>query len=475
MRYPCCCLCLLLSISSLQAQDANYWASGYGPGGFFSPGAVIANNRDSGVLFYNPALLALTHKRAVSISGTIYQHETIKVKNGIGRDKDLRSRLFTSIPQMLSGSVELGKRKPVHVSYALIHQAVMNYNVSQRQDTRFNVLRDDYSPGMEYFIGQYSLQNQSRETSALISSGFRLNEKWAVGLTTEAHTRSQHYNESLIARALISTSQDTLFPPVAANEALYQVSYTSVGLRFRAGLSYEAGRHHLGLVLSTPLIHLHGNGTLFSDNALINIKDDLLGDFNVLASTRQTKLKSKWKAPLSIALGYALDIPKGQIYIAGEYFTRIKEYNIITPRDEYFIRPDTGINNQLTATLLKLRESRKAVCNIAVGVSYELRERINGYFAFRTDFNYAEQKNVDGFSPNTAVWDNFHCQIGANIRRSKYNLRLGLLLGYGATDQYKQPFNFDNPSENNFLQGEPGLTKATHLKAGLMVAFVHNL
>jgi hypothetical protein len=40
------------------AQDANYWTSNYGVGGYLNPGATIANNGDSGVLFYNPALLA---------------------------------------------------------------------------------------------------------------------------------------------------------------------------------------------------------------------------------------------------------------------------------------------------------------------------------------------------------------------------------------------------------------------------------
>lgn len=96
-----------------KAQDANYWSNNYGPAGFFTPGAVLANNRDSGVLFLNPALQAWTKKKAVSISGTIYQVEAIKIKNGAGTGKDLKSRITSSVPQMLSGMVALGRKKPV--------------------------------------------------------------------------------------------------------------------------------------------------------------------------------------------------------------------------------------------------------------------------------------------------------------------------------------------------------------------------
>ena len=64
--------CFLLSYGlSVNAQDANYWTTGYNPGGFLTPGAVIAHNRDSGVLFYNPALLAYERKNSASISGDV--------------------------------------------------------------------------------------------------------------------------------------------------------------------------------------------------------------------------------------------------------------------------------------------------------------------------------------------------------------------------------------------------------------------
>lgn len=83
-------------------------------------------------------------------------------------------------------------------------------------------------------------------------------------------------------------------------------------------------------------------GYLLSNNAISNIHFIPQEVVNLLASTRQTKLKSDYKVPASIALGYAYDYRKGQVYVAAEYFLKVKEYNILTPRAEGFVRPDTG-------------------------------------------------------------------------------------------------------------------------------------
>lgn len=467
-------LLLQVPFLSARAQDANYWSNNYGPGGFFTPGAVVANNRDSGVLFYNPALLALTQKKAASISGAIYQVESIRIKDGAGVGKPLKSRVVSQIPQMLSGTVAFGKKKPVYISYALTHSSIINYSVSQRRDAHLNVLNDGHSPGDEYYIGQYSFQNLARETGALISSGFRLTDRLAIGFTAEAQSRSQRYDESIIVRALVNNSSSTMLP-LSSNEGLYEVSYHHTGVKLRAGLSYDVNRHHIGLMVSSPLIHVMGGATLLSDNALANIHFDAQDTINLLASTRQTKVKTTYKTPLSIAAGYAYDHGHGQFYVAAEYFLSVKEYNIVTPRNEFFLRPDTGRSNELTQSLLEMREGRKPVLNVAIGYSRLLMPYLTGYIALRTDFNYAKRTDTDGFSPNTSTWDNYYCQLGVNLRRRRYNLRAGLLLGYGHTSQYQQPVNFDDPKESNFLIGTIGTVPATHFLGAVMLAYVHNL
>ena len=110
---------LLVSMQLVFGQDAHYWASSYGPAGFFTPGAVIARNKDSGVLFYNPALLAYNSRNAASITGTIYQWQKIRVPDGAGTGYPLNSAVGAIVPLIASNSISFNKKKPFTLVYAL--------------------------------------------------------------------------------------------------------------------------------------------------------------------------------------------------------------------------------------------------------------------------------------------------------------------------------------------------------------------
>lgn len=469
---------LLLSLPVfLRAQDANYWSNSYGPGGFVAPGAVIANNRDSGVLSFNPALLAYANKNSASISGNLYQYESINIKNGVGTGLNLTSTNGAVIPEAGAGIFAMHGKHPFVLGYALTRDPVSTYEVTQRRDAHINVLDDSYSPGLENYVGQYSAQNSITETSGLVSVGFRVNKALSAGFSAEGQVRRQVYNTNFSSRALYNVP-DSLFPPIASSQETYLVSYTHIGLRFKGGLSYNAGRHHLGLLATLPLIHLYGRATLYADE---EINDLMLGGgpFNLLANTRQTGVSTRWKSPFSLGLGYAYDYgDEGQVYVSAEYFTKVGDYNVVTPQNSYFIRPDTGSNNSVTSAVLKFKDAHRALVNVAVGVSFRLREAVLGYCAFRTDLTYADPslyKDDEGTEANTSYWNNYHLEFGVNVKKRKFNFRPGISLSYGMTNKYMQPYNFDDPHESNFLSGDTHLTKATHFSGGLMLSYIHNL
>ncbi len=470
---------LMIGISRLIAQDANYWSSSYGPGGFFTPGAVLSYNLDSGVLFYNPALLAKLRKSSVSINGSIYQYEKTKINNAIGTNLDLKGGWGSIIPQMVTNTISFEtKKRPITIAYALLNDPVINFEASQRRDTKYNALNDSYSPGDEYFVAQYNIQNVVTETSGLLAVGFPLTKKLSFGLVMEARIHKQTYSVDYSSRAIFNTSTDTLYPPIASTQETYIVVSTSYGLRFKGGLAYDINEHHhLGLLITSPLINISGTATLLSDAEADNILLEPGQPFNLLATTRQTGLKPTWKIPLSIGFGYTYTYDRGQLYFATEFFPAIKQYNVITPKNDYFIRPDT-INNSATSEILKMIDAHKPVINFALGYSRWLSERFTGFISLRTDFNYADKSlygDNKSYIPNTANWNLYHCQLGVNMKQKKYNMRVGTLLSYGSTKHYLQQVNYDDPNESNFLLGTPGETKASRFSIGLMVSIVHNL
>jgi hypothetical protein len=459
------------------AQDTHYWAQEYGPAGFLTPGAAVALTRDSGVLYFNPALLAHNTKNSASISGSVYQYNSLKIKNGAGDRHNLNSTNVSIIPVVATGVIAFKGSKKFSIGYAIIHNPVIDFNSTQQRDDKFNVLDDSYSPGNEAFIGQYSISNRISETSALLSTGFKLSDRFSFGLSMQGQLHSQHYNESFSARALFNTGGANTLPPIANSEAAYQVSHYNIALNFKAGFAYDAGKHHLGLTITSPLVKLKSNGELLNDNIIndLRLADDTI---NLLASTRQTKLKETWKMPLSIAAGYAYDTSWGQLYLSTEYFSAVSEYNIITPRNEYFIRSDVDDSKQFTSDIVKFKDARQAVINFGLGVSCLLSPEVTGYLSARTDFSYAKKSlyaSTEGYTSNTSNYNNYHWQIGGNFKKRKFNLRTGLLFTYGHTQAYPQPLNLTNPHESNFLQGEPHNTPASYLAVGIMFAYIHNL
>lgn len=472
-------LCAVLFLQTAKAQDANYWSSGYNPAGYLTPGAVVAFNRDSGVMFLNPALLSHNTKSSASISGTVYQYGDIKIKNGAGTGYDLNSTSASIIPQMVSAVIAIKGDHPFTLGYALTHTPVMSFQATQQRDATFNVLDDSYSPRNEAYLGQYKNINTTNETSGIISGGFKISNAFSFGLSAEGDLRKQSYNEDVSARALYNgTTDEEGLPPIATSLESYLASYYNVGVRFKAGLAYDKDRSHVGITVSSPLLHVMGSASLLTDLQLSDIIIAPKDTLNLLANARQQSLKVKYKMPLSTAFGYAYDFDKGQIYFAAEYFAKVNEYSIITPRNETFVKGQAPTDYSGTESL-QFEDARKSILNFGIGASFVLKPDVTGIISLHTDYNYADNSlykdGGDGFASNTAYYNIYHCQIGANIKKRKFNFRAGLLLSYGKANNYLQSVNFSNPSDSNLLLGDPTNARASYFGAGLLLSYIHNL
>lgn len=468
------CFCIVFVTS--KAQDANYWSSAYGPGGFFVPGATIAQNGDSGVLFYNPALLGYNKKNASNISGSVYNYNLLKITNGAGQGLDLRHQFTNIMPVIASNTIYLKLKKPISIAYAVLYTPVFQFNASQRRDEQVNVLSDSYSPGKEFYIGQYVHSNTINETSGIFSIGKQFNKKLSIGFTGIFHKRRQSFVHNITARALINDNS-TLFQKLVTVSEYYVANSLTVDLQLKAGLSYSFNsNNHLGVLLTLPSIHLHGKSDLLAEYAINNLRISNTEIF-LLGSTRQSKLNSVWKRPLSIALGYTHNYKGGEIYFATELFNKVNPYSIIQPRDEAFIRPDTGTTKLFSASEISFQDAAKSLVNFSAGLSFPLKNEVKGFASIRTDFSYAGREllqNNNGFSASSANYDLFHFQGGTNIKKRKFNLKVGVLLTYGRNSKHEQMVNFDNPFESNFLEGSKENVRATKFSTGLMLAYVHN-
>ena len=478
IRYQTICLIsALFFVIKSPAQDSHYWNSQYNPGGYFLPGAVVSNNGDSGVLFFNPALLPYSKLTLLSVSASVYNTEKTTIKHGAGTGYDLTSSSSGSVPLLAAGNFRLPvKNKHIVIAYGLFQPRSFAFAVSQRRDERFQVLNDHYSPGPEFFVGQLLQENHASEFHGIASAGFKVTKNFTTGITIEGMRRKQTINFDYYGRALINPGITDKV--LSGYDISYYATYINYSLAPRIGFAWEKGRSHAGLLVSLPSVRVGGKGTILVDNVINDLDFTSSGDFySLLANMRQEDLRSEWKRPMSIAAGYTHDFRRWQLYVSSEYFNKLKGYDILRPRNEFFIRPDTGQNNFITPDLLKLSDVRKAVINFSIGASWQWNEKLRLYASIRTDHSYADKDASDsygGFCNNTSDWDIYHVQTGLNIRRQKYNLRVGVYTSLGKSNDFQPQVNLDNPNEDNFLLGTPSAATARYFSLGLMVSYVHN-
>ncbi len=472
---------LLFPALRTAAQDAHYWASTYNPASLAVPGGVIANTGDSGVFYYNPALLAFSRKNSFTVSGTVYQLQSIKIRNGVGAGKDLTSTSTGIVPQMVAGCLTFKAKKPIAIGYALLQDPVINFRSSQQRDEMVNALSDVYSPGPETYLGQADFTNTISETKGLLSVGMKASNALAIGITFEGLLRKQNFSSQINSRAIFNTPMSASLPPFANAQQSYLANYLYAGLRFKLGVAYDAGRHHLGAMVTSPLTKLYGRGMIQSDYVANNIiTEPGVDTFNILANSRQEKLKVRWKTPVSFSLGYAYDYGRGNLYVVGEYFMKVGLYNVIQPGQKPFIRP-VELDGGYGPDFIRLKAAKHQVLNVGIGFSYLLRKDLMLFFGGRTDFknvrdgDYADNAMGDGYRYNTSDWNLYHADFGLNVKKRKFNLRATLLLTYGTTKSYRQFTDFGHPLDTNFLDGEPGFTSARNLSAGVLFSYIHNI
>ena len=380
------------------------------------------------------------------------------------------------MPVVASNTIYLKLKKPITFAYAIMYSPTFQFQTSQRRDELINVLDDSYSPGREFYIGQYVHGNTINETSAMFSFGKSINQKLAIGFSGIFNTRRQYFNHNITARAFINDNF-SLFQKLVSVSENYVVNSRAYDLQFKAGLSYSLNeKNHLGLMVTLPSLKIWGKSDILAEFAVNNLQIDNKEVF-LLGSTRQTQLSGTHKRPLSIALGYTHYYKGGEIYIASEFFNKVNKYNTVQPRDEAFLRPETGSVKEFSAAEIGLLNAGKSIFNFAAGFRFPIKKEVKGFISLRTDYSNMSKEileNENGFPASSVSNNLYHFQGGAYFKKRKFNLRAGILLTFGRDKNYQQLVNFDDPSEINFLEGTKDLVLSTKLSAGLMLAYIHN-
>ncbi len=419
----------LLCINNIIYSQQNYKFENFGDKSTLLNGNVTGSVNDLGATFYNPSRLTTIKEPLFSINGKIYQLNTVKLKNYVSTNKDLKSTSFISLPRMVAGTFKIKALPNSSLAYSFLSK--------QRSDISLNLktglLTDDIIPtqeGNESYYGTVKISNKVNEEWYGVSWATKLSSIWSIG-TSLYFSQFSAKGESKQSFAAISSSKDN----AAAYDNAIAFEQTSYGLISKIGVAGIWPKVEIGLNIDLPYLELFGNGSLYQNEILAGIDayDDRLSynDFS--------DLKSKRKFPLGIQAGAGVKVKKSTLHFNLSWNAGLQAYDRIQIPT---LQSETGELPQLY-----FKEELKNVLNFGAGFEFYITKKMNCYASYSSDFSpfvknatvldLFNQENQDVNIPT-----NFHhVGLGANFTISNLDFVLGGIYSSGKSS-FSNPLNF---------------------------------
>lgn len=456
-----------ISINSAIAQDTHHWNHQFGTRAALLGGAVLTDTIDNAGVYYNPGNLAYLDTTTLSINANLYGLENIKLNNALGQEADYKGVQFSTIPLLISGSI--ANRSKWNISYGLLTPVSFKFSGNARIAGDYELIDDTESPGNEELVAESTINTNVQETTLTLGIGRKLKPNLGFGLSLINTLRSVNYDYRFSARTLINSTPPPIL--VSRNQNQY-VNYFNVRTALKMGFNYQGDGYGLGLTLTSPGLRLMGNGTVAEDITLSNIKFNGIRR-SAYASDRQEKLKSTYKSPFEIGIGFHKEFNQSSISLNLTHFGGYDPYLIIKAEPGTFIRP-TSIGSDLGSDkFLNLETGMKSVTNFAIGYQKILNSNVSLMGSFRSDFSYFNSESLEQGQLTTefSQWDIYHISIGTIINQERSSLTVGLVYSFGSTDEYFQENSFNDVEQNNPLSGSLKIIEAKYMNIGVLIGY----
>ncbi len=458
------------------AQDNHYSWMQFGARNSVLYNAGISRFEDQSAVIMNPATLSEATTSSFNFNTNAVGFNNIKFKNGLGQGFDLTSSNLAVLPSMASGVLKPLKKKQKDwvLGYGLYHSNSDNLNFTDRTEVKKDIIDEFESPGAENYLSQYHLNTKMDEMSIVAGLGWKINPKMSFGFSQTVLYRSQEYIDNFTANVIPDLNTGATVDWVGTSYNIF-FQFWKIFTYTTLGLTANLDRWNLGLTVNLPSIGIMGRGEMNADLSLVNVRlgDDSTTDRqNFLANGRFEKLKVKYKMPLSVAFGASRQFGKVIMYGGLKWYAAQDMYAILDPGDASFIQPASSTNVLYTSGLLSVMESRKSVINSSIAADWIIRPEYHLLVSFRNDNFYSNLRRADEvISIPKKRWNNYHLTFGTQRDFGSSEWVIGLRLNRGGRSDYRQPFSFTDPTEDNFFQGDPKTGKITSTGVQLLVSY----
>ena len=403
---------IVLSISiSVYAQDAHYWTQTYGTRSTLLGGAVIGSVDDLGATFYNPGKLSLTNDPNFLFSARVFEFKNLSIEPNDGLSEGASKSQFKPSPSFIVFNLSSDWLGKSNFAFSFLTRQTFETRLktryvgaSESSDISNEILyegdADEYWGGLTWsypFYGKNEL-------------GFGISNYFAVRSYRSRNSINIQLQDSLSNVGVLSGTRE--------------FDYYNVRILWKAGIGFTFESIRFGLTITTPSLNLFGSGEtdINLHSSGVDIDGDNLPD-EFLISDYQIDLSSEYNSAFAFGIGIYYSFSDFKVHLAGEYYSRVNKFNVLTTNNFKSQTGDISLTNHLTHAL-------KPVLNYGMGIEYIINKKFTAYGAFVTDFSALDRDIRSNHS--VASWNFYHLTGGAALTFDKFELTFGLSFAFAS-------------------------------------------
>lgn len=445
---------LLLCCSAAWAQDTHYWNQRYGTRAEFLAGAVVGAPSGLSGSFYNPGGLVLESNPQLFTTALAAEYTSLSFTPNREQDSSLGWSTLGGAPALIAGAFARDTTRGRIYSYSYLTRQKFEFELTGRGIGSMEGLTP--TPGDEHLSGQLNYRQKADEAWGGLSFSRRLKAGFGLGGSLYGAYRSQRTRREFSAALVTDSGQG------ATALALEDYSFWTARVLAKVGLMWDRGSWTGGFTVTTPSLHVLGDGTAYVHQSLTGVDLDSNGteDSRLLASY-QEDLSPRYQSPVSAALGFSWVGKKASAYFSTEWFGAV---------DEYTVMEGAKVAWQAPADTSQARLVHKAisVTNWALGSSYRLSPKTALYGGFALD----RSAYTGSLFQNVSIsnWNIYHLSFGSEFTFAALEFTLGGTYSFGDSPVEARG-DLETASAKEGLEGDLTLGEAAYKRIKVLVGF----
>jgi len=437
-----CILFLLLTCyltTDLAAQvDGHYWTHQYGARGLLMNGAVIASPEGETALFYNPGAVGMDEELGFELSFITPTYSVLRKTNLLNNGNVIKDDGLNTAPGFLGARFKPFESDRFTAGITTFNRLKTNINLSDR------IVNGVEGSSELLYRGDIDFSRRINEIWFGFSLAYNITDQLGVGLTQFSTWHSQS-SDLDFKKEIVEIDEPTDITQSWRSQFAYSVSTQSAFVA-KLGLAFRADQIRLGLTMTTgSYFPIRKRGSYLIEDHRIN---ELSNERSTVSNRAGTKNVNR-KSPFSIGLGLDVLADDLELALSGEYFRRIKKYNLLELSDD----PYDGVSTSSDLTQVNLNEEAETVFNIAVALKKVRSEKTTLFVGFRTDIDQEAVISLDNF-PNYlgSIGSVYHFSGGGLFTLGKNRLSLGMDIAYGRQGEGLQLVDLSSIDQSNIFQ-----------------------